>query len=978
VTVLPLTEAVGTGTAIDIPGTNDGTVSAGVTLGNTPGKLGGNYAHFNGANDSRITMPDNTSTRVYQQIITIAVWIKVTSQPGSFGGIIGGASDGFNFGVTSNMKLRVGRTNYGDAPESSFTLALDTWYLASVRINPNLTTGNVTYGIGNTFSTVNYSVSFSQTAGSTILGQQYSNVLKFIGDMSQFCMWNTWLTDALIDTLFNGVDGAGGEGYAYPWSTHTGGGSGGSTITSTVTTIGTRPKAIMLAGNFLSYKYIRRSSAPVVPENPPQDNFTGDVLYVDPKTPAQGGAGSDANNGLTPETPVLTLTRAAALLNNTFEFLALANAPHLGYMPISSLTRTVGSPLVITTWHKYGAGNSTIDGRKTLGTFNARGTNYWGIVDAQLPAGSPDPNTNYIDIESGTYAYYVTFMNGIYIDNTFYKLSKYPREKRYLKMEAKASDNSYLDDTDSTKAGGYWTGATLVTQAPTWIPVKVQVANYNGSRFTLSGVNDEEFVGITTNGLDGLKYFIVNHRNAARVNGQWYSKPAYDSLGIFYNGNINSHVVKAPVQDILLDIDASQYITIKNVDFIGSNKEHIRLHGCTGIVIDSCNFYDSPYAGIYSKTTNTLTVTHSNFIRSGDLGIGLNNNTTVRINNNTFRNIGTDETFGGDKNGVHFTGIQASLGHGVLEIKNNYFDSIAYCAIGIGNHTSTAHGQVKVYGNFLKNAMMMMSDGGGIYTFGTDEIYRKYIRKNIIINTYNNQAFHRDNTTETRGIYLDEGGMDNGVPKSNRNWIVDSNYIYKAPQLTFINSGSQYNIMRNNLLVDATFRTSNQSFGLRARQIGNMIDNTTLTRNSIVLSDSNSYGMYWSWATPFNNRGCVIDSNKYYNPFRETSSEVWLEYVTGLSERTLPYIRSVSSYEDNSTFNSTGWTFKDVSGITASQFIIFFYNWSATTHNFSLGSVTVKDLAGTNISTTLSVPAYSAKCVFYVSGTYNIPSTKYP
>jgi hypothetical protein len=914
-------------------------------LGN-PGKLSSCFT-FSGANDSKVVLPDVSTFQFGTGNFSMEFYVKASQfNLQSKNGIIGGEDGSATLYVTSAGYLGFGKVNFGDASSSYLVVPIDGLYHC-IQASYNHTSHNLILGVDGQYVTISYTVDFTAGASSNGIGYVTPNFYKWIGAIDEPTFWNVSLTQTQLQDSYSGASepvvsgtevitydkkyGAGQRVYFY--DKHYQGGA--------------------------KIKTFKTATDGMIP----QDAFTGDVLYVDPKTAEEGGAGSDANDGLTPETPILTLSHAATLLDNSFEYLALANATHSGYLPISTLVRTVGNPLVITTWHKYGSGNAKIDGRKILGTFNGSSP-YWKIVDAQLPTGSPDPNTNYIDIESGTYSYYVNFMNGIYIDDVFYKISKYPREKRYLKMEAKASDNTYLDDTDSTKAAGYWTGATLVTQAPTWVPVKVNVTNYNGSRFSISGVNDEEFSGITTNGLDGLKYFIVNHRNAARVNGQWYSKPVYDSLVVFYNGNLNSHIVKAPIQDILIDIDASQYITIKNLDLIGSNKEHIRLHGCTGIIIDSCNFNDSPYAGIYSKTTSSLTVTHSNFNHSGDLGIGLNNNTTVRINNNTFRDIGTDETFGGDKNGVHFCGIQSSLGHGILEIKDNLFDSIAYCATAIGNHASTAHNQVIFYRNYIRNAMMMMSDGGAVYTFGTDEAYRKYIRRNLIVNTYNNQAFHRDNLTETRGIYLDEGGGVN----INRYWIVDSNYVYKAPQLVFINSGAQYNTMRNNLLVDATYRTSSQSFGLRARQIGNQIDNSTLTRNSVVLSDSNSYGMYWSWATPFDARGCVIDSNYYFNPFRETTSEVWLEYITGLTARTLTYVRANTTYEDNGTFNSTGWTFKDVSCITSSQFIWFFSNWSNSSHSFSLGSATFKDLQGNNFFGSVTVPAYGAKCLMYVSG----------
>lgn len=929
-------------TADDGVGANDGTIDVGVSM-NQSGKVGTAFI-FSGANNSKVTLPDAADFQFTSNNFSLRAWVKATSLPQSKNGILGGEDDAAWLYVTSSGYLGFGRRNFGDATTSTLQITDYNWHC--VQISYNNGTNTLIYGLDGSYESITYDVTFSAGAATNLIGAGYLNVDKWVGTIDEVAYWSSALTSGNLLTDYETFSEAALAQYEV--ATHDKEYNSGTRVYFYDKTYGAGAK-------------IKTYSFPQV-----SDVFDGQVLYVD------YSGGNDANDGLSETSAIKTLAQAQTLLSNDFKYLVLSDETHPGTISITGITRPSYDPLIVTTWHKYGVGPATIDGRKTLGTFTQAG-NYWKIVDSQLPAGTSDPNTNYINPTD--YEYYVTFMNGIYIDGNFYKLSKYPYEKRYLKMEAKASGNTYMDDTDSTWASGYWTGAWLATESPTWIESKVYVSNYNGSRFTITNVNDEEFYNVSTNGLDGHKYFLLNHKNATKRNGQWYSKPANDSLVVYYSTDLNTHVIKAPIQDILLNISTSQYVTIDGVNFIGSNQEHVKAFNNTGIVIENCTFYDAPYAAVYARSNIGFTFTNNIIQRSGDNGVVAKANTNTIIEYNTFNEIGTDETFGGDKNTSHYCGVMATMGSGTLDINYNDFDSVAYCAIMVSAHNSTANDQVLVYQNKINNAMMTLSDGGAIYTHGNNNNYYKRIRGNLVLNTYNNQGFHRDDITESRGIYLDTYGQTGG---DNKIWIIDSNYVYKAPQATFTNSDAYPNTYRNNEFIDDTYRGS-ERYAMRLREIGAGIYNSTWTRNKIVLSDSASLGMYWSWpggSQPAN--GNVVDSNDYYNPFREVEDAIWLEYISGLTSRDLTYVRANSTYEDNGTFNKTGWTFKDVTGITASQFIWFFYNWSDAAHVFSLGSATFKDLEGVSKSGTISVAAKKGICLMYVSGSLSGITTSYP
>jgi hypothetical protein len=216
-------------TATDDPGANDGALGANCTV--VTGKIGNGY-NFDGQNAARITIPDNASTQMYGKSFTWGAWVKITTYPASFAGFFGGESDAFTGGVTSDGHLRMARRDHSAAPQSLFTLSSNTWYYVTFRFN--FATGAITYGRDNTFETYSCTQVFQANAATNLFGQSTPNIDKFQGLMDEGGLWSSLLSDALIDTLVNGPDGTGGEGYAYPFSTVAippiGGGGNGANV----------------------------------------------------------------------------------------------------------------------------------------------------------------------------------------------------------------------------------------------------------------------------------------------------------------------------------------------------------------------------------------------------------------------------------------------------------------------------------------------------------------------------------------------------------------------------------------------------------------------------------------------------------------------------------------------------------------------------------------------------------------------------
>lgn len=201
-------------TANDTITTNDGTLGTYVTV--VTGKIGNAY-NFDGQNLSRITIPDVAGTQMYNKNFTWGAWIKINTLPVSFAGFFGGEDDAFVGGITSTGHLQAKRNNHSDATQSTFTLTTGTWYYVTFRYK--LSTNTITYGVGTTFESYTNLSTIQSGAATNLFGQAYSNVDKFQGVIDEIGLWYGYKSNALVDTLLNGVDGTGGEGYAHPWST---------------------------------------------------------------------------------------------------------------------------------------------------------------------------------------------------------------------------------------------------------------------------------------------------------------------------------------------------------------------------------------------------------------------------------------------------------------------------------------------------------------------------------------------------------------------------------------------------------------------------------------------------------------------------------------------------------------------------------------------------------------------------------------
>ncbi|MDD4970855.1 MAG: right-handed parallel beta-helix repeat-containing protein [Paludibacter sp.] len=683
------------------------------------------------------------------------------------------------------------------------------------------------------------------------------------------------------------------------------------------------------------------------------DNFPGKVMYIDPY-------GSPTGNGLTKATSV-PLSRAQALFDNTFDFIVLSDTVHYGAFNIEGVTH----PMTVTTWHKYGNGYAKWKGLTDISGGWTQSDDFWTKKGLQgLPK---SPNRIYQPI----YFYTHTFMGSLFINDIWYAVSQYPDTKSYFSIESGNGTNT-LRDNQGIPIDGYWDGAMLISENPTWIKGKFPVLKYGvDGTFQVSSLGDQQLTPA------GMKCYLANHHNASNNKGEWTQLP--NGLEVYFPGNFNNQRVFASLQDSVLGITKSTKITVKGIEFFGANKEQIKIDRSSYTTIDRCIFHRSPVASVLNvESTETVCINNKLDFPNDNGFVGIRNNGET-YSYNKIKGAGVEGAFGGGHDGLHLNGIVVTGYKGPVRVEYNDIDSTGYCGINILNGT-TQKSEVYNYRNFENNTMMIVSDGAANYVYWNPFNNKKIIRSNFIFNVYNNTAFHRDGNVESRPIYADSGWPN--PPASitgnavNRGWQIDSNIVDGYPEGLYQNIQTRKIVWENNVLVNSVRYVTNKdwSFSMNPDNAAGWYADSSISRNNYFVAGPGSdgarvYRSDFSGSLPgYHN---VMDYNHYFNPFNPTG-KVWLTNSGSPNwqwvERDLAWVRANSTFDDHSTYNKNNWTFPQTTGVPLDKFTWTFANWSNKPFSYNLKATEFIDLDGNPVSGILTLAPFKFIVLFYVRG----------
>ena len=609
-------------------------------------------------------------------------------------------------------------------------------------------------------------------------------------------------------------------------------------------------------------------------------------------------SGDDSANGLSELTPWKTLEKvntAFSSIKPGDKILLKRGDSFYGTLKLSA-SGVSENPIVISS---YGTGNNpVIYGFTTLSSWKNEGK---GIFSKTVSC--------------------ETKPNFILINDIWYAMGRYPNNS-YLTYESFLTNVSITDDQLSGNSN--WTGAEAVIRKNDWTLDRCSITNHTNTRISYKSN------GTSLNGTANYGYFIQNHINTLDVFGEWYYDG--DILYVYFGSESpDDHVVKVSTVNNLITITRKNYITIENIDFTGAGGSAVFLESyASNCVIQGCNIDYSGENGIKLLVTRYCKVNNNQINHSIKAGIWGDSNNWNIITDNTITNSGM--ILGADNTGVQTVGIYSNYCNDEL-IQYNRIDSSSYNGIFFrGDRT-------KVKNNYIKNSLLLLNDGGGIYT--NNKIFAgRVIEGNIILNSVGNA----DGSAKSAGIYAEGIYLD--APSTNIE--LRNNTIAYCKR-----SGIFFHEAHNNICTGNTLFDNAQQVRF---QYGSIYPNDNIRNNvfrdNVLISKTPSFLSLWARSSLEDIPNFITADNNYYaRPVDDSNVFYTYSPSTGAKYRSLAGWQSFTRQDANSKKSPV--TLKD------SSLIEFYYNETKINKNISLKQPMI-DVKGNKYASSITLLPFTS------------------
>jgi parallel beta-helix repeat protein len=589
--------------------------------------------------------------------------------------------------------------------------------------------------------------------------------------------------------------------------------------------------------------------------------YHGAIYYYTTSTPVSSyptyyistSSGNDSNDGLSPATPWLTITKVNSSMASLVPGSAVKfNKGNTFYGEI--IPATSGSSGLPITFGAYGTGAAPIiTGLTTITGWGSEGS---GVYSKTISCQS---NPNLLVINGKEYA-----------------MGRYPKAGTNA-IYTSHSTNVSITDANLNSAVTNWTGAEVVIRYEEYDLDRCSITNHSSHTLTYTNIS-----GDTETPTDGYYYFIQNDlrtlgtvSGAAPVFGEWYYSGT--KLYVYFGVDPSTYTVQLPTLDRLFYANTSYgYITVDGLSFKGANGEAVYVLGGYETV-KNCSVNFTGRSGIYTNSVYGLidnnVINHTNTQGVSNLAVN------ATITNNTIKNIGTIE--GIALQGWTTSGIEGSAAN--VLIQYNKIDSIGANGVHfVGNNTA-------IRNNVISNFALVMNDKGGINTDGWTPYTGEVIDGNICFNGIGHMGLPTYGYSVS-GIYLDSYAGHITVTNN----TLFNNSLYGINLQNPNNITMQYNTCYNN--GEGSLNITEWSAGT--------VSNITMLDNILFANFTTSQELYPSllWAA----RGTTIanvltaDRNYYCAPYAGINSITSSVYPANFIWWTLAGWQSYTGQDANS------------------------------------------------------------------------------
>ena len=576
----------------------------------------------------------------------------------------------------------------------------------------------------------------------------------------------------------------------------------------------------------------------------------------------------------------------------------------------------------------------------------------YGDMADPLPVLSGAVNIENLSLDKGNI--YTTSLDRkvkqLYINNNYQNIGRLPDEGYFFIDEG---DSIQLKDDELSNKSNL-IGSTVRIQTVNWQWEIREVVKHEKNHIKFDSL-------LWHTAKPDFGYYLENKLQFVNQPGEWYYDEETGNLHVYLPENNDNHSVAATVYNTGMHLKkGTSNIVVENLKFEKYYDTGIRLDEfVNNITIKNNHFRNIEVFGIVLDTAcNACTVSNNLIEDVLGRGISLLEPQNCKVEDNTIKRTGMVAGHGFD--GVN-SGVAICMEN--VEFRDPAYTRIAKNNLISGNRIdSTGYGSIRADGayntieyNVVKEAVLTMNDGGGIYCWGKnyEYTYENIFRKNIVVNVHGNMETAAGDHKIITCMYMDNYSHHN---------IIEDNIFVGAQTGLILNDLSHSHIVRNNKFYDVD-RGISYSVWLNRGEKNPIRGNYHVTKNIFYSKGDKNRAIVIANHLNVDYEIGVLDSNLYVSPFYMNL----VKKTTNYDGYKLTYDYEFDAWQSMSgkdkhseaTLPKQGekyWRMEEES--------VVFVNDQKTSKEIDLGDKEYFDINGKEISGKITVPPFDAR-IFY-------------
>jgi parallel beta-helix repeat protein len=339
---------------------------------------------------------------------------------------------------------------------------------------------------------------------------------------------------------------------------------------------------------------------------------------------------------------------------------------------------------------------------------------------------------------------------------------------------------STLHDSALTQPPGFWDGATIhILPGQQWVAQTGTVISSSHGQLTYRYQQMNVPYELPS---AGDRFYLIGTPGALDSAGEWYRNPRTGELSIWTPGSRdpNSETIEVKARQDAFNLASRSYISVQGISLFADTIETNR--NSKGVVLNGLNAKYVSQATINSNGWAEPVITgiqlrgSNGVLENSVIQYSSGNGVFLDGSRNTVRNCVIVDT---DYSATTCSGIQVN--GAAMQVEHNTIYNAGRDGIKISNSTNTM-----VLYNLIHDVMLQTTDGGGIYTYGSNGTGSD-IGYNRIYNVHSGGY-------GAAGVYLDNYSS---------HYLVEHNVISQCDWAVKLNPPSSNNLIENNVLANS-------------------------------------------------------------------------------------------------------------------------------------------------------------------------------